>query len=278
MRSRLLIPVLATALLITGCTRIPPSFAGVKVDNWASDDKGSITSLGRGLAWYNPISEDIYVFPLHIQRVTYTDDQAIQVRAKGNATITLSVGHSYRFAEGKVSSILSKYRTDPETLATGVIRDAVRNSFVKAAAEYGPMEIMASKLSEMQDKALEDLKVRMLAEGIISEQLYVIGRPDVDDNIEKAISGTLQAIQDADREQENVRKQRAIADQKIESARGDAESTLLRAKAEAEAARLLAQEVTPLVIQNHAIAKWNGVLPTFSGGGAVPFVNVPTGK
>jgi len=47
-----------------------------------------------------------------------------------------------------------------------------------------------------------------------------------------------------------------------------------KAKAQAEANRLLQESLTALLIQNKAIDRWNGTLPQFTGGGAVPFLNL----
>ena len=278
MISRLLLLAVVVALLIssTACSRIPPSFAGVKVDNWASDDKGAITSLGRGRVWYNPFTQDLYVFPLHIQRVVYEGDQAISVRSKDNATLTLNVGHAYQFQEAKVSSIFQKFRTDPETLATGVIRDAVRGAFTKAAGQHNVMDLLGPKLTAMQDEALLELRTRLSTEGISSDQLYIVGRPGIDQAIEQSINTTLSMIQEANKEEEKVRARTAIANQKIADARGDAESTLLRARAEAESAKLLTQELSDLVLRNHALSKWNGVLPQMMTGSTVPMITLPT--
>jgi prohibitin 2 len=48
----------------------------------------------------------------------------------------------------------------------------------------------------------------------------------------------------------------------------------VKAKAQAEANKLLQESLTPLLIQNKSIDKWNGTLPQFTGGGAVPFLNL----
>lgn len=273
MRFRCSLLLIASVLLV-GCSRVPPSFSGVLVSNWATDDKGSIEAKGRGTVWYNPFTQDLYIFPLHIQRTTYENEQAISVRSKENIEVMLSVGHAYRFEESKVAPIFVKYRTDPETLATGVIRDAVRNAFVKAASEYSTMELIGSKLTEMQGKALENLKQRMVPEGIVSDQLYVIGKPGIDQKVQDSINRVIDMVQQADRAEQEVRKIKAEAQQKIEAARGIAESTLLQAEADAKAAELLNQKLTPMVLQSNAINKWNGVMPTVSGSGAMPFINV----
>lgn len=33
----------------------------VQRGNWASDDKGAIEPKGRGIVWYNPFTQDLYI-------------------------------------------------------------------------------------------------------------------------------------------------------------------------------------------------------------------------
>ena len=274
------IVVMVTALLLSGCARVRPSFSGVLVNNWASDDKGSITPQGRGLVWYNPISQDMYIFPLHIQQQTYTQDQdnPISIRAgKDNTTVLIDAALMYQFEEAKVSQIFVKYRTDPESLANGYVYRSVRSAFMEAAADFAVMDLLGAGLTNLQAKAEGILKEKLSPDGIIVDQLLITGKPGIDPAIEDAINKTLQAIQEANREEQNVRRSAAMAQQVREKALGDADATLTRAKAEAESARLLQQQLTPLVIQNYTISKWNGQLPVYNvGGGTIPLISLPT--
>jgi regulator of protease activity HflC (stomatin/prohibitin superfamily) len=279
MKSIVAIAILASAL-ITGCTRIPPSFAGVKVNNWASDDKGSVQSLGRGTVWYNPFTQDIYEFPLHIIRQTYDQggQNPITVRAgKDNATVEFDAGLAYQFEEQKVQAIFRKFRVDPDTLASGYMRDMVRGAFNEAAANYTVMELLGPKLTEMQNAALDNVRKKLSPDGIVVDQLYVVGQPRIDEKINQAISQTLAAIQEANRAGELVRKATNEANARREEAKGVADAALIRAEAEAKSAALLNQQLTPLIIQNHALSKWNGVLPQYTGG-SMPMITVPAGR
>ena len=268
----LVLPMLA-------CSRVAPSFTGVLVSNWASDDKGSIEPQGRGLVWYNPFTQDLYIFPLHLQQQSYTQNEGndIIVRAgRDNTTVAFDAALSYQFAEASVPGIFTKYRTDPETLATGYVYRELRAAFNQAASEYAVMDLLGSKLNEMQLKAGDLLRNKLKPEGIIVDQVLVVGQPRIDDKIEAAINQTLQAIQEANREEQNIRRSTAIAEQARQAALGEKDAAVTRAQGQAEAARLLQAELTPLVIQKQALDKWNGVLPTVTGGGATPFINIPT--
>ena len=52
-----------------------------------------------------------------------------------------------------------------------------------------------------------------------------------------------------------------LAKAEVAKAEGEAQATLVRAKAQAEANQLLQATLTPNLIQSKAIDKWNGTLP-----------------
>ena len=71
----------------------------------------------------------------------------------------------------------------------------------------------------------------------------------------------------------------AEANKRIEEARGEAESTRLKAIAEAEAINIKGEALknNPSLVQLEAVNKWNGVLPTMTGG-VIPFINAGGNK
>lgn len=73
----------------------------------------------------------------------------------------------------------------------------------------------------------------------------------------QAIEQTVQAKQQALREEARVRITKAEAQQKIAQAQGEAESTLIQARADANAQRLKQRTLTPLLVQMAAIDKLN---------------------
>jgi regulator of protease activity HflC (stomatin/prohibitin superfamily) len=80
-----------------------------------------------------------------------------------------------------------------------------------------------------------------------------------------------QQAQQADYE---LQRQQTLAKAKVAEAEGDAQAQLVKSRAMAEGNRLLQETLSPMLIQSKAIEKWNGALPQFTGGGALPFLNV----
>lgn len=77
-------------------------------------------------------------------------------------------------------------------------------------------------------------------------------------------------------EQKQVAQQQAEqALFKAQEASASAQAAVNIARGEAEANRLKQQSISPELLQLRAVEKWNGVLPTVTGGNT-PFVNIPT--
>lgn len=71
---------------------------------------------------------------------------------------------------------------------------------------------------------------------------------------------------------DEIAESKAAADKKIEEARGESESNLLIAKAEAEAIRIKGEALAdnPKVLVFKAIETWDGKLPQYFSGGQSP--------
>lgn len=77
-------------------------------------------------------------------------------------------------------------------------------------------------------------------------------------------------------EEKQVAEQSALkAKNDLDRIRVEAEQKIATAKAEAEAFRLKSQQLTPVMIQMEAIAKWDGHLPIYQTG-PTPFVDFPS--
>ena len=74
--------------------------------------------------------------------------------------------------------------------------------------------------------------------------------------------------------QSQVLAQREIeAQQKIATAKGEAESVNLAAQGQAKANEALSRSIGPILVQSKGVEKWNGILPQVSGG-AVPTIDL----
>ena len=74
--------------------------------------------------------------------------------------------------------------------------------------------------------------------------------------------------------QRQILAQREIeAQQKVATAKGEAESILVVAQEQAKANEVLSRALTPILVSYKSIERWNGVLPQVAGG-AIPFIEL----
>lgn len=73
--------------------------------------------------------------------------------------------------------------------------------------------------------------------------------------------------------QQQVVQAKAQADAAVATAQGQANALTLTSQAQAKANDLIAQSLTPVLLQQKALDKWNGTLPTYlSPGAPMPFI------
>ena len=58
------------------------------------------------------------------------------------------------------------------------------------------------------------------------------------------------------------------------TAKKQAEALIIKAKGEAESQKLLQQTLTSQLLQKQLIDKWDGTLPTVTGGNNIPLINI----
>jgi regulator of protease activity HflC (stomatin/prohibitin superfamily) len=81
------------------------------------------------------------------------------------------------------------------------------------------------------------------------------------------------AQQDAQKAEYELQKQQMLAKAEVAKAQGTAQALLVQAKAQSEANDLLNKTLTPMLVENKKVDRWNGVLPQITGG-ATPLLNI----
>lgn len=105
-------------------------------------------------------------------------------------------------------------------------------------------------------------------EDIVSTSV-VIQRSSLENCMEVANPCEDKLIQSALKAENQVKEAEANAKIAIAKAKGNAEATKIKADAEAYYNRTIAASLSPLIIQEDMIEKWNGELPKIAGGGGM---------
>jgi regulator of protease activity HflC (stomatin/prohibitin superfamily) len=233
---------------------------GLRIDQYG-DNKGKVVELVSGAVWYAPWSYDIEEVPGFVQHVEYAE---FSITAAGGSVCTLSPILNYRVQEERVTVMYKKYRQNLDELERGVIKTIVKEAYRTVLNSYTIDSLMNSR-ARFEKQVFDTLSKKLNSEGFDVEQLTSGLTPP--ESITKAIDDKNKAIQEAMTIDNEVKSTEAEARKKVVKANGDAEALLIGARAEAESNRLRQQSLTPLLMQQQFIEKWNGELPTY---GQVP--------
>lgn len=265
MKKSMFFTLLIAALFTVSCTRISPGSVGVKVNQFGSDKGVMDATECTGIVWYNPIKYDIYEFPTTIQHKEYINDgdgndESFVVNSKDGAEFHVSPIINYSVRPDKVVSVFTSYKKDLEELEVGFIKVAVYDAFRIATNSFSSDSLISNR-SLYEAKVRQLLDKELISNGFtISQFTSNLAYPET---FKKAIEAKNAMTQQAMQAENKVKFAEANAKIQVATAEGNAKSLIIQAEADAQANRLRQQSLTPLLVQQQFIEKWNGQLPTY---------------
>ncbi|GGE33358.1 MULTISPECIES: prohibitin family protein [Sphingobacterium] len=229
------------------CTeRIDAGYEGIKVKLYGSEKGVQDVSLVTGRVWYNPITESIYEFPTYVQTVNYDN---FTVNAKDGSVFTVDPTLSLRVSTGSTPKIFTKYRRPVDEILNMTLVNHIKDVYRIEFNKYSTDSIISNR--EKFENGVQDKMVKFLeGEGFILEQLTSgIQYPE---SITQAINAKNAAIQKAQQ-----------AENELKVVEADARKMIVQAEAESKANQLRQQTLSPLIIQQQFIEKWDGSTPLY---------------
>ncbi len=255
--------VVCSVFLIESCERIDAGHVGVKVNLYGSGKGVDDVTECTGVVFYNPLSTKIYEFPTYIQHKEYKKtvdgDDSFIVNSKDGSEFSVSPIMNYSVKREKVPAIFAKYRRSLPEIEEGFLKTAVYDAFRLATNKYTADELISNR-------AVFEVEVRRLLESQLLKEGFVINQFTSNliypETFKRSIEAKNNAVQSALRAENEVKTAEAQAKIKIATANGNAQAMLTRARAEAEANTLKQRTLSPMLLQQMWIEKWNGKLPT----------------
>ena len=252
--------IVMISMMFTSCgyERIDAGYEGIKV-NLYGDDKGvDDITLVTGAVWYNPITTAVYEYPTFVQTVDYAP---FSINAKDGSSFTVDPTISLKIVDGKSAEVFKKYRKEDITeVINTTLYNYVRNAFRIQLNNYTTDELV-SKREEFEKAIEERLSTELLAENFKLEQMT--SGLQYPQTLVNAIDAKNAAVQEAQKAQNEVLKIKAEAEKKIAAANGEAQALKIKGDAEAEYNRKIAASLSPLIVQQMMLDKWDGKLPVY---------------
>ena len=249
--------IVVLLIAVGSCSKmVDNSEIGIKFKKFSLTDQGELISTQvSGLTFYNPITTSVFTYPVFIQRVDYAP---FNVTTKDAATFSMDPLLAYQLDRTKASYVFNKYRRSLRDIEQGYMRTCIYDAYRISANNYTSDELMGNR-AKFEQEVRQMLEKSLGAEGFIVSEFTSQITPPL--SLSAAIEAKNQAIQEALKAENLVKQAEANAQIAIAKAKGEAEATKVKADAEAYYNRTIAASLSPMIIQEDWIEKWNGELP-----------------
>lgn len=244
----------ALALIVLGffvrMERIDAGHTGIRV-NLVGDNKGvdDITEV-TGWVTYMPLFTAIYEFPVYTQVKDY---DAFRVNAQDGSEFTVDPTLSYYVDQESVPRIFRQYRKSLKELENGYLKNVIYDCYRLTANRFSSDSLMSNR-GVFEEEVQTRLENTLRKEGFVYQQLTSNITPP--QSLKDAIDAKNRTIQEA-----------MQAENKVRQAEADARIRRIKAETEKYENDMKATALTPLIIQQMFIEKWDGKLPVY---GEVP--------
>lgn len=215
------------------------------------------TVLDEGLHPVVPLVTNIKRLSVRVQK---TDVEAAAA-SKDLQDVSTSVAVNWHIEPTKVNQVFQRVG-DEEAIIAGIIEPAV-SEVVKASIARRPVKDILQERVALKNEIDTALTERLAPYGVAVDDVSLVNF---------AFSAEFNAAIEAKQVAEQQAQQAAF---KAQQAEQEAKAEINRAKGQAEAQRLVRETLTPEILQQRAIEKWNGEFPTVMGGaGSLPLINI----
>lgn len=251
--------LIGVAMIACSGTRVRSGEVGVRVVDIGGNAGVQENELGVG--WYFP-QPGSYVlkFPTTVRTEVWTDDEraenvigrAVQFNNADGVPTRMGVSMQVRIDPEKASIAVQRYRLGFEDMVRGPVQRDLQDTFVRVGARHNSQELVTTGGGALLAEVTAEMQRRLSAEGIIIDNINLVGSPALPESIRDRINQRIEAEQNAATQQQQVAVVEAQARQAV-----------ARAEGEARAIALLGQALrsNPEVLRQREIERWRGWCP-----------------
>lgn len=197
------------------------------------------SNLSEGFNLKIPYIEKIVKVNIKVQKVELNTMAA----SKDLQDINTVIAVNYRVEGDSASSL---YRTVGNNYESVILQPAIQESVKSVISKYTAEEVVTSR-TEVSSNSLDELQSKVSKYGIIIDSFNIINLTFSE-------------------EYSNAIEEKQVAEQKLATAKLEAEAKIVEAEATKKANDLMKQSLTDELIAKQFIEKWDGKLPeTYAG-------------
>jgi prohibitin 2 len=221
--------------------------------------------MNEGLHFKVPLTETVLKVDVRVQPHPFRE---IDASSKEYQLVKMTGMMNFHIDPAFVNDLYQKVGLD---FAEKVI-DPAFNDFVKEVVPSYPIGEILPKREEIRQTAMKKLGENLAKYHIIVDDIY-FANIRFSPEYERAIEAKQVAQQQVETHKQILAQREIEAQQKVATAKGDAEAILVVAQEQAKANEVLSRVLTPIFVSYKSIERWNGVLPQVAGG-AIPFIEL----
>lgn len=261
--------VIGFFILMSSWVNIPQGNVGVVFDK----ARGGVRpqTLSQGWHFRIPLVQWIQEYPVSLR--TYSNigmgegsDLAsgmLDLPTQEGQHIQQAISVVYNVAPASAAFVFDKFQgAEIEDIELTFIRRTVTSAATIIAGKRSVMDIYGPKKGEIQAEMEERLRKDLEPWGFVVDRVN-LGMSKFPESIDNSLQQKVAAQQEAE-----------AAKFKLLQAETDAKSRIAKAEGEAKANMLMQASLTPKLVSLRWIERWDGKLPTYMMGSAIPMVNV----
>ena len=234
--------IIALFTISSSITTIKSGEVGIRIRFGKVIDK----KLNEGFNFQVPIAERIEKVDIKVQKSSVETSSS----SKDLQEVNMSIAVNYRIDSDRVIELYKNVGTNYRSI---ILEPAIEESIKAVTSQYTAEELITQR-SEVSDKCMEELSKKVEKYGILVSDFNITNfsfSPEFDRAIEE----------------KQVAEQKVLtAKQELEREKIEAEKKIVAAEAEKKANELKEKSLTEKIIKEKFIEKWDGKLPTVSGG------------
>lgn len=256
MKKILIIAVLA--ITMASCSRIDAGCEGIKVNLYGSNKGVDDVALVTGMVWYNPFTTSVYEYQTFVQTVDY---EPFQFNSKDGSVFSFDPTVMLYLKPDSAHEVFKKYRKDMEDILNVTLVPIIQDAFKEEINIRTDNELISDQTA-FQNAIENRLRNELATENFIVTKVSTgIQYPDA---LVKAINDKNVAIQ-----------KKAEVENQVAVAEAAAKKKIIEAQAEREANALRTAALTPAILQQMWIEKWDGTVPTvITNGNSSTFIDL----
>ncbi|MBE5037292.1 membrane protease [Subdoligranulum sp. DSM 109015] len=216
-------------------------------------------TLPAGWHWLSPF-KSVKQFPVSQQQIVFSNDPAdyntkehadwsIDAPANGGM-VKINLTVNYAFKADNVVDLYKRFNgMDGQDLVANYIQNSIIAYVKEVTPQFSVMDIYSDKKSDVNTAITNYLSEKLGEEYGINVISALVIDVQLDEGLQQKIQAKEQAKQDA--EIAELEKQTAAAEAEVEKTKAQAEADVkvIEAQAEADSNRIIAQSITPELIQ-----------------------------